>query len=169
MIPRPARENFPKMALPTDLEQAPLSNITYLPTVETRPPAPQRPTPAPDDADNTGGDDPDRAIDQAGDKPALTTAKILFAITLEHFRGAKTGGVLDGRIAVDERQAQPPGEAFADSRFSRAHQSDQDDRPVEALRQLFHEAGLYIGLSGRAKGPACHDQPCSSSSLSSWL
>ena len=82
-----------------------------------------------------------------------TNPKILLAEALEDFRRGVAGRVLDRGIAVDERQAQPLRQALADSRFTRAHQSDQHNRPIEALRQLFHKPGLYIGLSGRAKGP----------------
>ena len=100
-----------------------------------------------------GGDDADRTVDEPGDKAPFAVTEILFAKAFEDLGSAITGCVLDGGIAIDEGQAQPFSEALADSRFTRAHQSNQHDRPIEALRQLFHKAGLYMGLSGRAKGP----------------
>ena len=111
---------------------------------------------------------PNRAVDQPRHQPPLAVAEILLAEAFEDLGGAVAGGVLDRGIAVDERQAQPLGEALADSRFTGAHQADQDDWPVEALRQLFHRRGYtwacLVGQKGRhseTTGKLCREPPCS--------
>jgi len=37
---------------------------------------------------------------------------------------------LDRHVAIDERQAESPGQPPADGRLARAHQADQHDRPI---------------------------------------
>ena len=63
----------------------------------------------------------------------------------------RPGGILDLVVAVDERQAQPLGEAAADGRLARPHQADEDDWTVKAVGQILHRSGLYIRAWGRAK------------------
>src|SRR5205085_5091329 len=67
------------------------------------------------------GDDPNLSVDQAGNKPPLAVAVIGLPIALEHFTGGQSHGVLDGRIAVDEGQAEPLGQPPSDGRFPDAH------------------------------------------------
>jgi hypothetical protein len=80
-----------------------------------------------------GRDHPDGAIDEARDKPPFAIAEIGFAEPFIDFGRRQAGGVGDRRIAVDERQAQPPGEPPSDRRFPHSHQPHQHDWPVEPL------------------------------------
>ena len=103
---------------------------------------------------SSGRDHSDSAlIDEPGDEAPLAVAKIMFAVALEHLGGRKACGVLDRRVAVDELQAEPPCKTPSDSRFSHSHQSDQHDRPIEALAEFYHPGGYTaarpLGKSAR--------------------
>src|SRR5207253_9751547 len=87
---------------------------------------------------------------------------------LEYLGRTAAGGVLDRRVAVDEGQAQPLGEAAPHRRLAYPHQSDQHDWPVKALPQIHNLKGLYSGLAARQKREPCPAlQSSSSSSCSS--
>ena len=88
-----------------------------------------------DEDPSASGDDPHLTVDQTRDEPALAFTKILFAITLEQLAPGEADGFLDFGIAVDERQAKPPGQAAPDRRLSHSHQSDQNHRPIQTLGQ----------------------------------
>ncbi len=60
------------------------------------------------------GDDPHIAFDESRDEPPLAVAKIVLAVALEHLGRGKSRGILDRCVAVDERQAEPPGKAPPD-------------------------------------------------------
>ena len=98
-------------------------------------------------------DDSDLAFDKPRDEPPFSIAKIMLAIALEDLGGREPGGVLDRRVAVDERQAEPPREAAADRRLSYAHQPHQHDRPVKAVAEFYHSRGYTaahpLGKSAR--------------------
>lgn len=99
-------------------------------------------------------DDADAAlVDEARDEPPLAVAEIGFPVALEYFRRRKARRVLDGRVAVDERQAEPPREAPSDRRLSNSHQPDQHKRPVQALPEFYHSRGYTaahpLGKSAR--------------------
>ena len=83
------------------------------------------------------------ALDQPRHQPPLAIAEILLAIAFINFGGAETGGILDRRIAVDERQVEPLREAPADGRLADTHQADKDDRFIKAVRQTMHGQGGY--------------------------
>ena len=80
---------------------------------------------------------PDLAFDQSGDQSSFTVTEVAFAEALEYFGCGIARRVLDFGIAVDERQAQPAGEAPPDCRFSDPHQPDQHHGAAETLAQ-FH-------------------------------
>src|SRR4249919_2577693 len=65
----------------------------------------------------------------------------MLAIAFEQLTGGKSHGILDCRITVDKRQAQPPGKAAADGRLSNSHQPYQHYRPVKALDRFTHQRG----------------------------
>ena len=100
-----------------------------------------------------GRDHSDIAFDEAGDQSPLPIAKVVLAITFEHFGGRQTHRVFDGCVAVDERQAKPPRKAPADRRLSNSHQPHQHDRPVEMLPYFSHSRGYTaahpVGKSAR--------------------
>ena len=99
-----------------------------------------------------GCDHADGTIDQARDQTTLAVAEIPLAEPLEHLGGGKASCILDCRIAVYEGQPKAFRQAAANGGLAGAHQANEDDRSIKALGQLFHEAGLYIGFDGRAKG-----------------
>jgi hypothetical protein len=98
-----------------------------------------------------GRDHPDFAFDQAGNESSLAVTKIALAVTLVNFRRREARCVLDRRIAVNERHAQPPREAAADGRLSNSHQPHQHNRPIEALDRFTHHrdytAAFRLGKS----------------------
>ena len=98
-----------------------------------------------DERPAAGRDDANFALDEPCDQAPFPVAEIGFAVALEDFGGRIAGGILDRRIAVDERQAEPPREAPADGRFAGAHQADKDDWAIEAGGQLFHARGYTAG------------------------
>ena len=103
-----------------------------------------------DEGAAAGGDHPDLALDQPRDQPPLAVAEILLAVALEHLGGGIAGGILDRGIAVDEGQAEAPGQAAPDRRLSDPHQPDQHHRPVETLAQFHHLRG-YTAASALGK------------------
>jgi hypothetical protein len=61
-------------------------------------------------------------------------------------------GILDRRIAVDERQTEALGEPPADGRFAGAHDAHEDDWTVETLGEFVHGRG-YTALAKLGKSP----------------
>ena len=98
-----------------------------------------------DEGSAAGRDDTDLAFYQPGDQAALAIAEVGLAEPLEYFRGRISGSILNRRIAVDERQAEALRKAAPDGRFTRAHQSDEDDWTIETGGQLFHARGYTAG------------------------
>ena len=99
-------------------------------------------------------DHPDAAlVDEPRNEPPLAVAEIVLAIAFENLSGRKAGGVLDGGVAVDERQAEAPRKASPDRRLSNSHQPHQHERPVEALPEFYHARGYTaahpLGKSAR--------------------
>lgn len=111
-----------------------------------------------------GRDYPDLPVDQAGDQPPLAVAEILLAEALEDLGRRETGRILDGRVAVDEWQPEPPCQAPSDGRLAGAHQADEDDWTVEALDQMFHAWGYTAeGKLGQKPAP---ESPAERSTMS---
>ena len=111
-----------------------------------------------DESAAAGRNHPDGPVDQPGDQPPLAVAKIMLAKAFEQVRRSTIPAASSiSDIAVDERQAEPPGQPAADGRLARAHQPDQHDRAIENVGQLLHFvaasiwAGLYREAQGRAK------------------
>ena len=75
----------------------------------------------------------------------------MLAIALEQTRRLTSRRLLDRGIAIDERQAEPLGQAPADGRFAGAHQPDEDDRTIE-VGQLLHFSGtIWRGYTDSLK------------------
>lgn len=96
-----------------------------------------------------GRDHPHLSVDQPRHEPALAVAIILFPVPFEQLAPGESDGLFNLRIAVDERQTQPLGQAPTYRRFSYPHQPDENHRPVEALRQIRH---FEIAQSDTLKG-----------------
>src|SRR6185369_4245619 len=104
-----------------------------------------------DEHSAAGRNDLDLAVDQPRHEPPLTVAIILLAVALEELAPRQADRFLDLRIAVDERQAEPPGEPSPDSRLSYPHQTHQNDGAIKTLRQIHRSKGLYSGFRARQK------------------
>src|SRR5690606_27191374 len=61
------------------------------------------------------GDDLNPPVEQARDQPPFAVAEVLLAISFEDLCRAQACSVLNRRIAIDERQAQPPRQAPSNS------------------------------------------------------
>ena len=105
-----------------------------------------------DERATAGRDHADGTIDQPRDQTTLAIPKIAFPKSLEYFSCGEASCILDCRIAVYEGQPKAFRQAAANGGLAGAHQANEDDRSIKALGQLFHDAGLYIGFDGRAKG-----------------
>lgn len=68
-----------------------------------------------------GRNDSNLAVDQPSDQPPLAVAIVGFAKALEQLAPGKADSLLDFGVAVDERQAEAPGEPPSDRRFSYTH------------------------------------------------
>ena len=82
----------------------------------------------------------------------LAVAIIVFPKAFEDFGGGEARGILNRRIAVDERQAQPLGQPPADRRLASPHQADEYDWTVETLGEFMHAQG-YTALAKVGKSP----------------
>ena len=74
------------------------------------------------------------------------------AEALEDFRRGQARSVLDGRVAVDEGQAEPLRKAAAHRRLARPHEADEDDWAIETLGEFMHARG-YTALAKVGKSP----------------
>ena len=70
-------------------------------------------------------------LDQAGNHPAFTVAKIVFAELAEDFRDGEFRRLFDGVVGVDEASLEQGGELSPHGGLARAHQADERNRPVE--------------------------------------
>ena len=89
-----------------------------------------------------GGDDADVSVHQARNDAPLAVAIIVFPKPLEDLRGGQAGRVLDGRVAIDEGQAEPLRQPPADRRLASPHQADEDDWTVETLGEFMHARAI---------------------------
>ena len=65
---------------------------------------------------------------KARDDLAFAVAEVRFTVIGENFVDGLGGGALDFLVGVDERQAEPSRQAFADRRLAASHQTDEHDR-----------------------------------------
>ena len=99
-----------------------------------------------------GGDDPDLAVDQAGDEAPLAVAEIFLSKSFEDLGRRKPGRILDRCVAIDKGQPESLREPAPDGRFADSHQPDKDDGTVEMLGQFMHAVG-YTALDKPGKSP----------------
>ena len=81
-----------------------------------------------DEGAAAGGDDALALPDQTRQNAPFAVAEIGFSVRGENLGYGQTMGGFDFMIGIDERQAEPLGEPFADRRLARAHHADEDER-----------------------------------------
>ena len=74
-----------------------------------------------------GRQDVRRPVQQALDDAALAGAELGLAEAVEELRDGAARGTLDFVVGVDERQAEPEGQALDDRALADPHQPDEGD------------------------------------------
>ena len=87
-------------------------------------------------------------VDQPGDYTAFAIAKIRLAELVENLADAALRRGFDSGVAIDEIGAHQIRQPLANGGFARAHQPDQNDRPIDAARQRRDLVGRHFGRVG---------------------
>ena len=104
-----------------------------------------------DEGAAAGGDDPDVAIDQPRDQPALAVAEIMFAIAFEQTSAALAPAASSIATSLSTNgRPRRLRQAPADGRLAGAHQADEHDRSIEMFDQLFTLSDPFGGAIHRA-------------------